>query len=71
MKKNTEIHVYRNGEKIKIENNMGGEWEFKSTRPEQLIASLVGLTMAEWFCHEETCSDEFEMTLYVESLNKK
>lgn len=50
---------------------MGGEWEFKSTRPQPLIASLVGLTMSEWFAHEETCSDEFEMTLYVESLDKK
>ena len=50
---------------------MGGEWEFKSTRPQPMIAALVGLTMTEWFSHEETCSDEFEMTLYVESLNKK
>lgn len=71
MKKNAEIRVYRNGENIKIKNNMGGEWEFKTTRPQPMIAALVGLTMTEWFNHEETCSDEFEMTLYVESLDKK
>ncbi len=71
MKKNAEIHVYRNGEDIKISNNMGGKWEFKATRPEQIIASLVGLTMAEWFDQECMSSIEFEMTLYVESLDKK
>lgn len=71
MKKNAEIYVYRNGENIKIKNNMGGVWEFKSNRPQPIIASLVGLTMSEWFGYEETNSDEFEMTLYVESLNKK
>lgn len=71
MKKNAEIRVYRNGENIKISNNMGGKWEFKATRPEQIIASLVGLTMAEWFDQESMTSIEFEMTLYVESLDKK
>ena len=71
MVKNAEIHVYRNGENIKVENNMGGKWEFKAFRPEHMIAALVGLTMAEWFSGEEMRSDEFEMTLYVESLNKK
>ena len=50
---------------------MGGEWKFKSTRPVQLVASLVGLTMAEWFDQESMSSIEFEMTLCVESLDKK
>lgn len=50
---------------------MGGEWRFKTNRPIQLISSLVGLTMAEWFDQESMSSIEFEMTLYVESLDKK
>lgn len=70
MKKKTEIHVYRNGENIKINNNTGGKWEFKSSRPEHLISALVGLTMAEWFDQECLSSIEFEMTLYVESLQQ-
>lgn len=71
MKKNVEIRVYRNDENICVSNNMGGEWKFKTNRPIQLISSLVGLTMAEWFDHESMSSIEFEMTLYVESLDKK
>lgn len=71
MKKNVEIRVHRIGDNIVISNNMGGEWKFKSTRPVQLVSSLVGLTMAEWFDHESMSSVEFEMTLYVESLDKK
>ena len=50
---------------------MGGEWRFKSSRPVPLISSLVGLTMAEWFDQQSMSSIEFEMTLYVESLDKK
>ena len=71
MQKNVEIHVYRNGRKLKIKNNMGGEWEFKATQPSCVIASLIGMTMANQFDQEQACSDEFEMTLIVESLDKK
>lgn len=71
MKKNVEIRVYRNDENICVSNNMGGEWRFKSSSPVPLISSLVGLTMAEWFDQESMSSIEFEMTLYVESLDKK
>ena len=71
MQKSVRIHVYRNGKNIKVKNNLGGEWVFKATQSHYVIASLVGLTMANWFEHEEACSDEFEMTLNVESLDKK
>lgn len=50
---------------------MGGEWEFKSTRPQPLIASLIALSVEGWFNIEETNADDFKMTLHVESLNHK
>ena len=48
-----------------ISNSNGKVWKVECNDSEMLIASLVGLTMGDWFRSREYYGREIEMTLNV------
>ena len=65
MNKAVTIKVEKKDGKTIISNSYGKVWQVECNDSEMLIASLVGLTMGEWFRDKEYYGREIEMTLNV------
>lgn len=65
MKKAVTIRVEKKDGQTIISNSYGKVWKVECNDAEMLIASLVGLTMGEWFRDKDYYGREIEMTLNV------
>ena len=65
MEKAVTIKVEKKDGQTIISNSYGMVWKVECNDSEMLIASLVGLTMGEWFRDREYYGREIEMTLNV------
>lgn len=65
MEKAVTIKVVKKDGQTIISNSYGKVWKVECNDSEMLVASLVGLTMGEWFRDRESYGREIEMTLNV------
>ena len=65
MEKAVTIRVEKKDGQTIISNSYGKVWKVECNDAEMLVASLVGLTMGEWFRDREYYGREIEMTLNV------
>lgn len=65
MNKAITIKVEKKDGQTIISNSNGKVWKVECNDSEMLIASLVGLTMGDWFRNREYYGREIEMTLNV------
>lgn len=65
MEKAVTIKVEKKDGQTIISNSYGKVWNVECNDAEMLVASLVGLTMGEWFRDREYYGREIEMTLNV------
>lgn len=65
MEKAVTIKVEKKDGQTIISNSYGKVWKVECNDSEMLIASLVGLTMGEWFRDKEYYGREITMTLNV------
>lgn len=71
MKKEVIVKVDKVGDKVIVSNNLGMRQVLETNKVDYMVASLVGLTMAEFFQDSNYLMQEFQMTLYVEGLEEK
>ena len=65
MERKVTIKVEEKDGQTIISNSYGKFWKMESNECDYLIASLVGLTMAEYFRDREYLGKEIDMTLSV------
>ena len=65
MNKAVTIRVEKKDGQTIISNSYGKVWKVECNDTEMLLASLVGLTMAEFFRNKDYYRQEIEMTLNV------
>lgn len=65
MEKAVTIKVEKNDGQTVISNSYGKVWKVETNEADMLIASLVGLTMGEFFRDKSYLGREISMTLNV------
>lgn len=65
MERAVTVKVERRDGMTIISNSNGKVWKVECNDATKLIASLVGLTMAEYFCDNEYLGKEIDMILNI------
>lgn len=65
MERNVTIKVEKKDGLTIISNSYGKVWKMECNDTEMLVASLVGLTMGEWFRDQSKYANEIELSLNV------
>ena len=65
MEKTVSIKIVKTDGQTIISNSYGKVWKVECNDSEMLVASLVGLTMGEWFRDKDYLGREISMTLNV------
>ena len=65
MEKAVTVRIEKKDGQTIISNSYGKVWKVECNDSEMLVASLVGLTMGEWFRDRQYYGRDIEMTLNV------